>query len=79
MAAGGCPSCGQRTLTVEKAAGGYVEILAAPSSDGTLMRLAHGYSCGKYVELGGPLLDKARADEDVQLYALHACAPEGMF
>lgn len=79
MADSKCDVCGERIVVVERATtGGYVEVLVSPSESGTMMRLPSGPDAGKYVELGGPVLDRARA-EGSRLHAMHACIEGGLF
>lgn len=73
-----CRSCGKKATTVERAAGGYVEILDAPSVTGTLYRLPHGKDAGKYLKIEGLLLEKMRV-EGKRLYDEHACSGDGLF
>lgn len=73
-----CPTCGEKTVTVERGSGGYIEILAAPSAAGTFMRLPHGRHAGQYVKVEGPLLDKLRVN-GTHLFSEHGCQESSLF
>lgn len=76
-----CPHCHEPVVTAELASTGrYVLLNGSPDPErGDLHRLSDGRDRGKYVRLGGPLLDKARR-EGLLLYTEHAgCAQEGLF
>lgn len=73
-----CKMCGQGVVEVERASGGYVQILVAPSEDGRFYRLPHGKDGGKYLKVEGPLLDRMRA-EGKHLHSVHTCLPGGLF
>lgn len=58
---------------MERASGGDVDVLEAPSPAGAMKRLLSGPDAGKYVELGGPLRIRAVA-EGADLHEIHTCA-----
>ena len=70
-----CPTCGLLWETVERASGGYVEILVAPSPEGNLYRLQRGADAGKYLKIEGPLLDRLRS-VGARLHTEHACTKD---
>lgn len=74
-----CATCGAEVLTVERASGGYVEIVVQPSDDGDLVRLSKGKDVGKYLKLSGPLRDKCVNDPRMRLYLQHECEAAGLF
>lgn len=73
-----CQECRKDVVEVERASGGYVQILVAPSEDGRFYRLPHGKDVGKFLKVEGPLLDRMRA-EGKHLHGEHTCQPGGLF
>lgn len=76
MAPKKCPVCNAVPATVERASGGYVEIVVAPSQEGVFYRLPHGKDVGKYIKVEGPLLDRLRAAGS-HLHVEHVCNADG--
>lgn len=66
-----CDRCGGWVDTIQRAADDTaVTVNAPPSPHGDWMRVTSGADRGKYIRLGGPVLQQARA-EGVILYVTH--------